>query len=135
MNVKSIKVKLILLVAVSLILTSFAVVTLSLSRATDSLLESNMAQLDAVKESKIDHIRDFFKSVEFLLLSKASELTTIESVWKLDESFEMLADEAILDDSQIVRRLKDHYQSEYLNRVNYKFKDATTKTLTRGLYP
>ncbi|WP_294961945.1 hypothetical protein [Sulfurimonas sp.] len=77
MNIKSIKFKVIALLAVSLLVMTLSIMSISISRASDSLVKSNMALLDAVKESKKEHIVDFASSIENLLLSRTADSTTV----------------------------------------------------------
>ena len=135
MNIKSIKFKLITLVAVSLLVITVGVVSTSLSKASSALVKSNMDLLDAVKESKKDHIKDFFKSIELLLTSKASDIATVESLWSLDDSFQELEEIEGLSHETIQKALVKHYDDEFLNRVNYKMKDAPAKRETKEYLP
>ena len=52
MNIRSIKFKLITLMAASLLVIAVSIVTISVQKASTALVQSNMALLDAVKESK-----------------------------------------------------------------------------------
>jgi methyl-accepting chemotaxis protein len=134
MNFASIKVKLIVLVGLSLLVLGISVVSIALTRASDSLVQSNMALLDAVKESKKEHSIDFFKTVEFLLISKSTDAATVESLWALDESFEMLEDLDVSHE-KVENELTKHYENEYLNRINFKMKDALTQRKTSEYIP
>jgi len=135
MNIKSIKFKLITLMAVSLLVITVGVVTTSLSKASSALVKSNMNLLDAVKESKKDHIEDFFKSIELLLTSKASDIATVESLWSLDDSFQELEEVEGLSPSKIQDALIKHYDNDYLNRVNYKMKGVESRRPTKEYLP
>jgi len=135
MNIKSIKFKLITLMAVSLLVITVGVVTTSLSKASSALVQSNMALLDAVKESKKDHIVDFFKTFELLLTSKSGDMATVETLWSLDESFQELEEIDGLSHEKIESALIKHYENEYLNKVNYKMKDSPQRRSTKEYLP
>ena len=135
MNVKSIKFKLIGLMAVSLLVIAVGIVTISLSKASDALVESNMALLDAVKESKKDHIVDFLTTIKLLILSKAGDMATAESIWALDDSFQELEDIEGLSLKKVESSLLKHYETEYLNHVNYNMKDSAPKRPTKEYLP
>ncbi|NOR58258.1 MAG: methyl-accepting chemotaxis protein, partial [Sulfurimonas sp.] len=135
MNVKSIKFKLIGLMAVSLLVIAVGIVTISLSKASDALVQSNMALLDAVKESKKDHIVDFLTTIKLLILSKAGDMATAESIWALDDSFQELEDIEGLSLEKVENSLLKHYDNEYLNRVNYKMKNSAQKRPTKEYLP
>jgi len=135
MNIKSIKFKLITLMAVSLLVITVGVVTTSLSKASSALVQSNMALLDAVKESKKDHIVDFFKTLELLLTSKSGDMATVETLWSLDDSFQELEEIDGLSQSKIESSLLDYYNKEYLSRINFKMKDAKAKRPAKKYLP
>jgi len=135
MNVRSIKFKLITLVAVSLLVITIGVVTTSLSKASSALVQSNMALLDAVKESKKDHIVDYFKTLELLLTSKSGDMATVETLWALDDSFQELEEIDGLSHEKIESALIKHYDNEYLNNVNYKMKDSPQRRPTKEYLP
>jgi len=135
MNVKSIKFKLIALVAVSLLVIAVSIVTISLSKASEALVQSNMALLDAVKESKTDHIVDFLTTIKLLILSKSSDMATAETIWSLEESFEELEDIEGLSLEKVESSLLNHYDNEYLNHVNYQMKDSPQRRATSEYLP
>ena len=137
MNIKSIKFKLITLMAVSLLVIAVSIVTISLSKASSALIQTNMAVLDAVKESKKAHVTDFLTSLELLLLSKATDAATVETMWALEDSFLELEDEEedVFDKEKITKELLNHYETQYLNKVNYKMKDSPYKRETLDYLP
>jgi methyl-accepting chemotaxis protein len=136
MNIKSIKFKLIALIALSLMLITISVVIFSLSKSGDALVKSNMNLLDAVKKSKIDHLTDYFSSMKNLLLSKASNTATVEQYWQVNDSFDELTEtEKLPSMSTIKRKLLKHYESEYLNRINFNMKNATARRPTKEYLP
>jgi methyl-accepting chemotaxis protein len=132
---KSIKFKLIGLMAVSLLVIAVSIVTISLSKASDALVQSNMALLDAVKESKKDHIIDFLTSIKLLILSKASDMATVETIWALEDSFLELESIEGLSLDKVESSLLTHYEKEYLNRVNYDMKNASQRRPTKAYLP
>jgi len=135
MNIKSIKFKLIALVAVSLLVIAASIVTISLSKASEALVQSNMALLDAVKESKEDHIVDFLESIKLLILSKSSDMATVETIWAMEDTFMELEDLEGLSLENVQKSLTKHYENEYLNRVNYKMKDSNQRRETKEYLP
>ena len=135
MNIKSIKFKLLTLMAVSLLVIAVSIVTISLSRASDALIQSNMALLDAVKESKKDHIVDFLTSIKLLILSKSSDMAVVETIWSLEDSFQELEEIEGLSIEKVHSSLLQHYENEYLNLVNYKVKDSNQRRPTQEYLP
>jgi methyl-accepting chemotaxis protein len=135
MNIKSIKFKLIALVAVSLLVIAASIVTISLSKASEALVQSNMALLDAVKESKEDHIVDFLESIRLLILSKSSDMATVETIWAMEDTFMELEEIEGLSLEKVESSLTKHYENEYLNLVNYKMKDSNQRRETKEYLP
>jgi len=126
MNTKSIKFKITTLMAVSLLVIAVSILSISMSRASDSLVKSNMALLDAVKESKKDHIIDYFTSLKNLLLSRTADSITVQTLWSWDESFEEL-EELDISDQELKSALIAHYEKEYIPRINFNIKNSKSK--------
>jgi len=131
MNFKSIKFKVITLMALSLLVMTISILSISVSRTSDSLVKSNMALLDAVKESKKEHIIDFFNSIENLLLSRTADSATVQALWSLDEGFEELEDFSDVKEADIDAALLKHYENEYINKINFNIKGAQPKKLQK----
>jgi len=121
--------------AISLLVITASIVTISLSKASGALVQSNIALLDAVKESKKDHILEFFKTMEVLLTSKSSDIATVETLWALDDSFQELEEIEGLSPAKIKSALLDHYENEYLNKVNYQMKNVKPRRETSQYLP
>ena len=135
MNIKSIKFKLIALMAVSLLVITISIVTTAVSKSSDALVQSNMALLDAVKESKKDHIIDFLNSIKLLIVSKSNDMATVETIWALEDTFMELEEIEGLSLDTVEKSLLKHYETEYLNRVNYKVKDSSQRRSTKEYLP
>ena len=127
MNMKSIKFKVTSLMAVALLVMTISILSISVNRTSDALVKSNMALLDAVKESKKEHIVDFFSSIENLLLSRTADSATVQALWSLDEGFEELEEMQDVSSEEIKSSLLKHYKNEYINRINFDIKGAKTK--------
>ena len=127
MNTKSIKFKITSLIAIAIFVVIASILYISVSRATDSLVKSNMDLLEAVKESKLEHMTDFFISAKNMLLAKTTDNATVQLLWTMDEAFEELEEFNDVDIKTIKDKLKEHYTSKYLNKINYKVKGATPK--------
>ncbi|EDZ62400.1 methyl-accepting chemotaxis protein [Sulfurimonas gotlandica GD1] len=135
MNTKSIKFKVLALMAVSLLVMTVSIMSISVSRASDSLVKSNMALLDAVKESKKEHIMDFSHSFENLLLSRTADSGTVQSMWALDESFQALEEMTEVSPEDIKIALLKHYENEYINKINFNVKGAKAKRSATDYLP
>ncbi len=134
MNIKSIKFKIISLIAISLLLVTVGILSLSVSRTTDSLVKSNMALLDAVKESKKEHIVDYFDSLKNMLLSITADSSTVQTIWNLDEAVGSLGYIEDLSSSRVDKPLLEYYKS-YLTRINYDIKGSQPKRALEEYLP
>jgi len=134
MNIKSIKFKVIMLMALSLLVIAVSILSISVSRSSDSLFKSNMALLDAVKESKKDHILDYFTSLKNLLLSRTADTITVQVLWEWDEGFEGLEDLDI-SSKELESALIDIYKQEYIPNINFNIKGSKQKQSANKYIP
>ncbi|MCK9492188.1 MAG: methyl-accepting chemotaxis protein [Sulfurimonas sp.] len=135
MNIKSIKFKVITLMALSLLVMALSIMSISISRASDSLVDSNMALLDAVKESKKEHLLDFFQSLENLLSSRTADSATVQAMWSLDESFLELESLEDISLDEMRSKLLQHYKDEYLPNINFDIKGVKPKKAAEEYLP
>lgn len=135
MNIKSIKFKVIALIAISLLLVTVGILSLSVSRMTDSLVKSNMALLDAVKESKKEHISDYFDSLKNMLLSVTADSSTVQTIWDLDEAIESLDDIEDLSADKAEASLLQYYKNNYINFINFDIKGSQPKRQVEEYLP
>ncbi|EQB38763.1 chemotaxis protein [Sulfurimonas hongkongensis] len=135
MNIKSIKFKVITLMAVSLLVMAISIMSISISRASDSLVKSNMALLDAVKESKKEHLLDFFQSLENLIRSRTADSTTVQAMWALDESFLDLESLDDISNAEIKAKVLQNYKDEYLPNINFDIKGVKPKKALEDYLP
>ena len=135
MNTKSIKFKIISLIAVAIFVVISSILYVSVSRATDSLVNTNIDLIDAVKESKKEHINDFFLSAKNMLLAKSTDNATTQLLWSLDEGFEGLEDFDKVSLNTIKNKLRKHYENEYINKINYKVKNSNSKRSVEEYLP
>jgi len=126
MNTKSIKFKIISLIAVALFVVISSILYISVSRATDSLVKSNIDLLDAVKEAKKEHITDFFLSAKNMLLAKTTDNATVQLLWTMTEGFEELEDFDKVDLQTMKQKLKQHYLSHYVDKINTNVKGVAS---------
>ena len=127
MNTKSIKFRITSLIAVAIFIVIASVLYVTISRATDSLVKSNIDLLDAVKESKKEHIVDFFKSAKNMLLAKTTDNATVQLMWSVEEGFEELEDFDAVDMQTIKAKLKEYYETNYIVNINDKVKNSSSK--------
>jgi len=135
MNTKSIKFRIISLIATAIFVVITSILYVSVSRSTDSLVKSNIDLLDAVKESKKEHLIDFFSSVKNLLLAKTTDNATTQILWTLDEGFEELEEFDKVSMTTMKAALIKHYEKEFLPKINYKVKNSNPKRAAKNYLP
>jgi len=135
MNTKSIKFRITSLIAIAIFVVISSILYVSVSRSSDSLVNSSIDMLDAVKESKKEHLVDFFSSVKNLLLAKSTDSATTQMLWSLDESYEELEDFDAVDIETIKKELVKYYEKEYISNINFKVKNASPKRTAEDYLP
>ena len=135
MNFKSVKVRVISLVAVAAVVVGVVISLVSLPNFNDALTEAYLNQLNAVKESKKGHIEDFFESIESLIISTAQTEGTIGAMEAFAFTFHKLNAESEVDISSARSELIEHYDSQYLNKVNYDIPGVMKRRSTEAYLP
>jgi len=124
MNYKSIKTRLILVLAFSMLLIAVSGAVVAIKSASDALTQANMDKLKAIKESKKEHLGDYFASLASLLKSKANDRATMETLWALDEGFGELSGAKGADLPAMRGKLGAFYKNEFIGAVNYDMPGA-----------
>jgi len=135
MNFKSVKIRVILLVAIAAIVVGFAISLVSLPKFSSALTDAYLRQLDAVKESKKGHIKNFFEDIESLVVFTASTEGTKGAMEAFAFTFHKLKRESGVDVSSAKKELIEHYNSQYLNKVNYDVPGVSSRRPTGAYLP
>ena len=122
-----IKSKLSLLLLFSLLFLSAAIIFISVNKSTEALQESEFNKLASVNASKSNEIKNYFDSLESLLLSLSSSSFTQEAFVGLNNGFSSLSKDVSLDISFIEKEIKNDFKRNYLNSVNYNVPNAEDK--------
>jgi len=131
---RSIKAKTIFLISAAVVLVAAIIMGFVTQKVTSSLLDARLDQLDSIKESKREHIRDLFSSVKSLIVSQASSNEVKSAMIDFKNAFYKLAD-MDYDIEKIKKALIKHYEKYYLNRVNYDIPDAPKRKPTTYYLP
>jgi methyl-accepting chemotaxis protein len=78
-----------------------------------------MSQLNSVKEAKKEHIEDYFSQISKLLLTNSQTVFAVDSLNNFDVTFDKLKFYEDEDITLIESRLKENFEKEYLESVNY----------------
>ena len=134
MNLKSIKVRLILLVTATAFIVGFAISFVSIPKFGSAMTQSKLNQLESVREAKKEHIEDFFNQIKNLLLSTATLEDTRKAMSEFTQAFHQLKDENY-DINQVKQKLISHYNNKYLNKVDYDSPGVSQKRETEAYLP
>jgi len=100
---------------------------LAIDNSKRSLQARAYDTLTSVRFSKREHIDDYLHSLRSLLNSTAANEGTIEAAEGFISAFSMLKNETPLEMERIERKLLEHYEKEYLSRVDYTLPGAPEK--------
>jgi len=135
MNLKTIKARIVLLVVISTMLVGLVVSVISIPKISDALTNAYLNQLDAVKESKKQHIENLFEDLKSLIVSTSVAEGTVEAMEKFSSSFYKLPKEVDVDINKIKQELIKHYNTNYLNKVNYDIPGVPPRKETEFYLP
>jgi methyl-accepting chemotaxis protein len=134
MNLKSIKVRLVALTIVGLVVLGTTITIIAINQSSKSLLEARMNQLESIAESKRESIMEFTNSLSALMLSLSNDLGTVEMLWHLDEAMAELENEEF-NVNKVDEALTAHYQTQYINKINFDVPKAESKRALKGYIP
>ncbi len=117
MNFRSIKVRITVGAVFALIVLGVSLITITGNRFHNALKQASLEQLDGVREAKKEHIGDFFKMLESLLLMRSNDLKTIEDLWTLGETFDALATEESFKKETMLALLRSFYADKVLPKI------------------
>ena len=134
MNFKSIKVRIGLLIVSAMVVLGFGVAFWAAKGAKDEILNTRMEQLNSIKISKLQHLKDYFKQIQNIMEAKTSTNKTSRLLWALDEGFEEFEDLDI-DIDEAKKALLNYYETTYLTKVDYSLPNSPQKRTSQEYLP
>ena len=139
----SIKSKLIGLVVISLAFLSLILLIVSVIESTKATKKEKLAQLDSIVVSKKQHISDYFNTLSGLIISYANNNTTSESLNYFSRFFQMIEEDTKNDIDLVLKKdfdtvkteLINHYETNYLNKINFNLQNIQAKKSTEEYLP
>ena len=113
--------------------TALLATTIVLS--TKALEETRSSQLQVTLASSKHEIEAYFKTVESLLGSLAQQQGTKDAMAQLLGAFKTLPQESPFDRETSMPKVVEHYEKEYLNRVDYQLKGVQSRRATVDYIP
>ena len=131
----SIKVKLLLILAVSLMGLALGISVTAIQKSSKALLDDKFAQLSTMEVSKHGELKKYFSNLGNLLISLASNKGTQDSFLYLRSGFNSIDKDITLDKKEIQNRLILEYEVNYLNKVHYNIPKVRKKDITINYLP
>ncbi|NPA88380.1 MAG: methyl-accepting chemotaxis protein [Epsilonproteobacteria bacterium] len=135
LDINSLKFRITAFIALSAILVGVAISLIALPKFKDALIKTHLSELSAVRESKKEHIEDFFDGIADLLTSLAYQTGTKEAMQKFDESFYKLPQQVDVNLDEVKKELIRHYEKYYLSKVNYDLPGVEKRKPTKYYLP
>lgn len=126
----SIRLRIITAAILGLVMLGAVITCLSAYSSYNSVLHMQFDHLGSICMIKKDNIQDYFSSIGSLLISTASSEMTAEAMIKLSEGYYRLQEETPVSVENAAAQLKRHYDSQYLNMVNYDVPGAPPRRTT-----
>ena len=104
---------------IGIILLAVILAFLSFRGAKENLEKEAFQRLTVIRESKAQHLEDYFSNLKNLLLTTADNSLTKEAIRDLSTSFYLLSEELNFDINQVKQALIREYRQNYLSKVNY----------------
>ena len=131
----SIKVKLAIISAISLLGLAMTISYVAIQKNTKSIIDYEMQKLSTVEATKHMEINKYLKSVKNLLTSLAQNKSTQDASIVFDSAFKNLNKEAKLNLDDLKDALKTDFNSNYISEVNYNVPKSKNKRLISEYIP
>ena len=118
-----------------LLILGISLSLISISNSMSSLENTRLEQLDSIRLAKQEHIQDYLNSIASLQLSMANSNEIKNAFVELNKSFYLLSQEISLDEQETYKKLLKHYDSAYLNKVNYNVPNSAQRRATKEYIP
>ena len=135
MNFRSIKVRLVALTVLGLVILGISISIVAINKSTDALIKARMDQLNSIAVAKAEGIEEYTRLLKGLIVSNASDINTVQTLWGLSDAFEAFEDETDLNVDEATEALASHYDLDYLNRINFEFPNVQPRKSTQEYIP
>jgi methyl-accepting chemotaxis protein len=131
----SIKQKVLFSVGSIVIVLCSALLVSTIALSTKALEEARTSQLQVSLASSKHEIESYFQTVESLLTSLAQQQGTKDAMAQLLGAFRTLPQESPFEVEAIMPKVVEHFEKEYLNRVDYQLKGVSPRRATVEYIP
>ena len=131
----TIKIKLTLVILAGLLTLTAITTIIAVSESTNALENAQMSKLNAVETSKQGEISEYLNYIKGLLTSLAGQEGTKEAFIGFQKGFYSFQDDLHLDINMVKSKLKNDFETNYLNSVNYKVPNSESRKSTSAYLP
>ena len=131
----SVKFKVIALGVISIVFSSILIAVIAINSFDTTLEKSTYAQLENLADDKKEFIEEYFGLYESLLKTWSGSRFVEKSLLNFDKSFKNLQNEVQVDADKLKQDLIEHYDSQYLDNVNYQLDNINGRRLTSQYLP
>ena len=131
----SVKTKVIGLSLLFIVLATFAITWSAVQNFNQALVEETKKNLLTFVNDKANVVQKKLADYGNLLKSVAGSDLAEESLVAFSKAFYKLSDEVKVDRKELENKLIEHYDKEYLDKVNYNIEDAPARKLTNQYLP
>ncbi len=131
----SVKTKVIGLSLLFIVLATFAITWSAVQNFNQALVEETKKNLLTFVNDKANIVHKKLEDYGNLLKSVAGSDLAEESLVAFSKAFYKLSDEVKVDKQELENQLIEHYDKEYLDKVNYNIEDAPARKLTNQYLP
>ncbi|MGB5866543.1 MAG: hypothetical protein WBG69_01605, partial [Arcobacteraceae bacterium] len=133
----TINLKLMLLISGSLLLLSIIILSISVTESIKHTQKEKLSQLKSITEAKKQHVSDYFKSLDGLLISTANSSSTQEAMTNFIRGFYTIADQSQseVNMQEVKKEMIEHYEKQYLQDVNFDLPNVSPRKTTAEYLP
>jgi methyl-accepting chemotaxis protein len=126
--------KLISLIIISLILLSSIILVITAYKSTTNTENEKLNQLKSIVSAKQQHISDYFKTIEGLLVSTANSASTQEAMKNLIRGFYTIGND-VENIDEVKKEILEHYKNSYVNKINFDLPNVPKKRALEEYLP
>ncbi len=126
--------KLMSLIIVSLVLLSTISLVITAYKSTTNTKNEKLNQLKSITSAKKQHISDYIKTIEGLLVSTASSASTQDAINQFIRGFYTIGND-IENIDTVKKEMLEHYKNFYVNKINFSLSNIPAKKSPQEYLP
>ncbi len=118
--------KLMSLIIISLVLISSIILVITAYKSTTNTKNEKLNQLKSIASAKKQHISDYFKTIEGLLISTANSASTQDAMNNFIRGFYTIGND-VENIDEVKKEVLEHYKNLYVNKINFSLPNTPKK--------